>query len=52
MTAAGQPSSLLVADVPLLEDALKTMRERVSEVQQKIKPQDLAGCAGPPGEET
>jgi len=34
-------------------NVLKTMRERVSEVQrEKIRPQDLAGAAGPPDEDT
>jgi len=39
-------------DVPPLEDVLKTMRERVTKFNiEKIKPQDLAGAAGPPDEE-
>jgi len=34
---------------PPLEDVLKTMRERASKFNvEKIKPQDLAGAAGPP----
>jgi ParB family transcriptional regulator, chromosome partitioning protein len=37
---------------PVLEDLLKTMRERVAKFNvEKIKPQDLAGAAGPPDEE-
>ena len=37
---------------PPLEDVLKTMRERVAKFNvEKIKPQDLAGAAGPPDEE-
>jgi ParB family transcriptional regulator, chromosome partitioning protein len=40
-------------DPPPLEDVLKTMRERVAKFNvEKIKPQDLAGTAGPPDEET
>ena len=36
---------------PPLEDVLKTMRERASKFNvEKIKPQDLAGAAGPPDE--
>ena len=36
---------------PPLEDVLKTMRERVAKFNvEKIKPQDLAGAAGPPDE--
>lgn len=38
---------------PPLEDVLNTMRERVVKVNvEKIRPQDLAGAAGPPDEET
>ena len=34
---------------PPLEEVLKTMRERVARFNtDKIKPQDLAGAAGPP----
>jgi len=37
---------------PPLEDVLKTMRERAAKFNvEKIKPQDLAGAAGPPDEE-
>ena len=40
-------------DAPPLEDVLKTMRERVAKFNvEKFKPQDLAGTAGPPDEET
>jgi len=36
---------------PPLEDVLKTMREQASKFNvEKIKPQDLAGAAGPPDE--
>ena len=36
-----------------LEEVLKTMRERAAKFNvEKIKPQDLAGAAGPPDEET
>ena len=47
------PSRWIKDDAPPLEDVLKTMRERVSKFNvEKIKPQDLAGTAGPPDEET
>jgi len=37
---------------PALEDVLKTMRERAAKFNvEKIKPQDLAGAAGPPDEQ-
>jgi ParB family chromosome partitioning protein len=37
---------------PPLEDVFKTMRERVTKFNvEKIRPQDLAGAAGPPDEE-
>ena len=36
---------------PPLEDVLKTMRERATKFNaEKIRPQDLAGAAGPPDE--
>ncbi len=36
-----------------LEDVLKTMRERVTKFNvEKVKPQELAGGAGPPDDET
>lgn len=38
---------------PALEEVLRTMRERAAKFNiEKIKPQDLAGAAGPPDEET
>ena len=38
---------------PPLEEVLKTIRERAAKFNaEKIKPQDLAGAAGPPDEET
>src|SRR5579863_5910247 len=38
---------------PPLEDVLKSMRERAAKFNvEKIRPQDLAGAAGPPDEET
>src|SRR5437868_3233945 len=38
---------------PALEDVLKTMRERATKFNvDKIKPQDLAGAAGPPDDAT
>jgi ParB family chromosome partitioning protein len=39
-------------ELPPLEDVFKTMRERVTKFNVgKIRPQDLAGAAGPPDEE-
>ena len=47
------PLRWIKGDAPPLEDVLKTMRERVTKFNvEKIKPQDLAGAAGPPDEET
>ena len=47
------PLRWIKGDAPPLEDVLKTMRERVAKFNvEKIKPQDLAGAAGPPDEET
>src|ERR1700720_3457106 len=47
------PLRWIKGDPPPLEDVLKTMRERVARFNvEKIKPQDLAGAAGPPDEET
>jgi ParB family transcriptional regulator, chromosome partitioning protein len=47
------PLRWIKGDVPPLEDVLKTMRERVAKFNvEKIKPQDLAGAAGPPDDET
>ena len=41
-----------VEHAPPLEEVLKTMRERVAKFNvERIKPQDLAGAAGPPDEE-
>jgi len=38
---------------PPLEDVLKSMRERAAKFNvEKIRPQDLAGAAGPPDQET
>src|ERR1700758_1881469 len=46
------PLRWIKGDPPPLEDVLKTMRERVTKFNvEKIKPQDLAGAAGPPDEE-
>ena len=37
---------------PLLEEVLKTMCDRAAKFNvEKIKPQDLAGAAGPPDED-
>src|SRR6202171_3382210 len=47
------PLRWIKGEPPPLEDVLKTMRERVAKFNvEKIKPQDLAGAAGPPDEET
>ena len=47
------PLRWIKGDAPSLEDVLKTMHERVAKFNvEKIKPQDLAGAAGPPDEET
>ena len=46
------PLRWIKGDLPPLEDVLKTMRERVAKFNvEKIRPQDLAGAAGPPDEE-
>ena len=46
------PLRWIKGEPPPLEDILKTMRERVAKFNvEKIKPQDLAGAAGPPDEE-
>jgi len=38
-------------EAPALEGVLKTMRERAAKFNvEKIRPQDLAGAAGPPDE--
>ncbi len=47
------PLRWIKGDAPPLEDVLRTMRERVTKFNvEKIKPQDLAGAAGPPDEDT
>ena len=47
------PLRWMQGDPPPLEDVLKTMRERVAKFNvENIKPQDLAGAAGPRDEET
>lgn len=46
------PLRWIQGELPSLEDVLKTMRERAANFNvEKIKPQDLAGAAGPPDEE-
>jgi ParB family transcriptional regulator, chromosome partitioning protein len=46
------PLRWIKGEPPALEDVLKTMRERAAKFNvEKIKPQDLAGAAGPPDEE-
>jgi ParB family transcriptional regulator, chromosome partitioning protein len=47
------PLRWIKGEPPPLEDVLTTMRERVAKFNlEKIKPQDLAGAAGPPDDET
>jgi ParB family transcriptional regulator, chromosome partitioning protein len=47
------PLRWIKGEPPPLEDVLKTMRERAAKFNiDKIKPQDLAGAAGPADEET
>jgi len=47
------PLRWIKGDPPPLEEVFKTMRERATKFNiEKIKPQDLAGAAGPPDEET
>ena len=46
------PLRWIKGEPPLLEELLKTMRERAAKFNvEKIRPQDLAGAAGPPDEE-
>ena len=46
------PLRWIKGDPPPLEDVLKTMRERVAKFNvEKIRPQDLAGAAGPPDDD-
>jgi ParB family chromosome partitioning protein len=47
------PLRWIKGEPPALDDVLKTMRERVAKFNvEKIMPQDLAGAAGPPDDET
>ena len=47
------PLRWIKGEPPPLEDVLKTMRERAAKFNaEKIRPQDLAGAAGPPDEES
>jgi len=47
------PLRWIKGEPPPLEDVLNTMRERVAKFNvEKIRPQDLAGAAGPPDDET
>jgi ParB family chromosome partitioning protein len=47
------PLRWIKGEPPLLEEVLKTMRDRAIKFNtEKIKPQDLAGAAGPPDEVT
>ena len=46
------PLRWIKGDAPPIEDVLNTMRERAAKFNvQKIKPEDLAGAAGPPDDE-
>jgi ParB family chromosome partitioning protein len=46
------PLRWIKGEPPPLEEVLKTMRDRAAKFNtEKIKPQDLAGAAGPPDEE-
>ncbi|HMK29052.1 MAG TPA: ParB N-terminal domain-containing protein [Terriglobales bacterium] len=47
------PLRWIKGEPPPLDDVLKTMRERAARFNvEKIRPQDLAGAAGPPDEES
>ena len=47
------PLRWIKGEPPSLEEVLKTMRDRAIKFNtEKIKPQDLAGAAGPPDEVT
>jgi ParB family chromosome partitioning protein len=47
------PLRWIKEEPPPLEDVLKTMRERAAKFNvEKVKPQDLAGAAGPPDDVT
>jgi ParB family chromosome partitioning protein len=49
VVARVNPLRWIKGDAPPLEEVLKTMRERATKFNiEKIKPQDLAGAAGPP----
>src|SRR6201997_3793714 len=53
VVARVNPLRWIKDEPPPLEEVLKTMRERVAKFNiEKIKPQDLAGAAGPPDEAT
>jgi ParB family chromosome partitioning protein len=46
------PLRWIQGDAPPLEEVLRTMRERATKFNvEKIKPQDLAGAAGPPDDD-
>jgi ParB family transcriptional regulator, chromosome partitioning protein len=47
------PLRWIKGELPALDEVLKTMRERAAKFNvEKIRPQDLAGAAGPPDEES
>jgi len=52
VVARVNPLRWIKGEPPPLEDVLKTMRERVAKFNvEKIRPQDLAGAAGPPDDD-
>ena len=52
VVARVNPLRWIKGEPPPLEEVLKTMRERVGRFNvEKIRPQDLAGAAGPPDDE-
>ena len=53
VVARVNPLRWIKGEPPPLEEVLKTMRDRAARFNvEKIKPQDLAGAAGPPDDET
>jgi ParB family chromosome partitioning protein len=52
VVARVNPLRWIKGEPPPLDEVFKTMRERVGKFNvEKIKPQDLAGAAGPPDDE-
>jgi ParB family chromosome partitioning protein len=47
------PMRWIKGDLPSFADVFKTMQERAAKFNvDKVRPQDLAGAAGPPDEQT